>query len=141
MNEDFDFDVFVSYRQQEPDRSWVRQRLIPALEVQGVRVCVDFRDFRLGAPLVTEMERCVQASRQTLAVLTPAYLASHFTALENILAEHLGLEQGQHRLLMVDREPCQPRLGMRARLRLDMTEEVDFEPGVARLVEAVRAGA
>jgi hypothetical protein len=133
------YDGFISYRQQEPDKTWVRRKFLPALEALGVRVFVDFRDFRLGAPLVTEMARGVEESRYTIAVLSEAYLDSHFTELENVLAEHLGLEHGQARLLMVDREPVTPRLGMRARLRLDMTSDETFSEGVARLAETLLA--
>ena len=134
----FRYDVFLSYRQQEPVKTWVRKALLPGLEAQGLRVCIDQRDFRLGASLVKEMERAVEQSRYTLAVLSPAYLTSNFTDLENILAEYLGLEKSQRRLLAVLREPCTPRLGMRARLWLDMTEDGDFEMNMARLVYELR---
>src|ERR1700730_12074440 len=92
-------------------RAGARGKFLPALEGLGVCVFVDFRDFRLGAPLVTEMARGVETCRYTVAVLSPAYLESHFTDLESVLAEHLGLERGEARLLMVDREPVTPRLG------------------------------
>jgi hypothetical protein len=46
----FAYDVFISYRRQEPDRSWVRRTLQPQIEAQGLRACIDHRDFRLGAP-------------------------------------------------------------------------------------------
>ncbi len=133
----FAFDVFVSYRQQEPDRKWVRSVLVPRLERDGLRVCIDYRSFRLGAPLVLEMARAVEQSRYTLAVLTPAYLASNFTELETVLSEHLGLERSERRLLAVMRERCTPRLGMRARLWLDMIDDDRFEAEVARLVDAL----
>jgi len=133
------YDVFLSYRQQEPDRSWVRRVLRPALEAQGVRVCIDHRDFRLGAPLVLEMGRAVEQSRYTLAVLSPAYLDSNFTELENVMAEHLGLETSEGRFLAVLREPCAPRLSIRARLWLDMTDDAEFAPNVDRLVRELRA--
>jgi hypothetical protein len=132
------YDIFISYRQREPDLSWVRTRLLPALEAQDLRVCIDFRDFRLGAPLVTEMARAIETSRFTLAVVSPAYLQSHFTELENVLAEHLGLEVGQRRLLIVDREPAEQPLRLRARLRLDMIADDVFEPALQRLVAALR---
>lgn len=116
-------DAFISYRQQDPDRSWVRGVLLPGLEAAGLRICVDYRCFRLGAPLVLEMARAVEQSRYTLGVLSPSYLDSNFTELENVLSEHLGLERSERRLLMVMREPCKPHLRMRARLWLDMTDE------------------
>jgi len=135
---DFAYDVFISYRQQEPDKGWVRKALLPRLEAEGLRACIDYRDFRLGAPLVLEMARAVEHSRYTLAVLSPAYLDSNFTELENILAEHLGLEQGQRRLLAVMRQACTPRLGMRARMWLDVADDAEFEMNVARLVYELR---
>ena len=138
QSENFDNDVFVSYRQQEPDRSWVRKILVPRLEADGLRVFIDYRDSRLGASLVREMERAVEQSRYTLAVLSPAYLTSNYTELENVLAEHLGLEQSQRRLLMVVRVPCKPRLGLRARVWLDMTNDEHFETNIARLVHELR---
>jgi hypothetical protein len=136
--EDFAYDVFISYRQQEPDKSWVRKTLRPRLETEGLRVCIDHRDFRLGAPVVLEMARAVEESRYTLAVMSPAYLTSNFTELENVLAEHLGLEKSQRRLLAIMRQDCEPRLGMRARLWLDMTDDDEFETNLARLVYELR---
>jgi len=136
--DEFPYDVFISYRQQEPDKSWVRETLLPRLLAAGIRVLIDFRCFRLGASLVTEMERGVEQSRYTLAVLSPAYLKSNFTSLETILAQHLGLENTQRRLIAILREPCTPRLGMRARLWLDMTEDEQLEAGVARLAHELR---
>jgi len=134
----FAYDIFISYRHQQPDKTWVRKTLLPQLEAQGLRACIDYRDFRLGTPLVKEMERAVEQSRYTLAVLSPVYLTSNFTELENVLAEHLGLEQSQRRLLAVLYQPCNPRLGMRARLMLDMTDADEFELNLARLADELR---
>lgn len=132
------FDVFVSYRHGEPDESWVRHVLVPALAAEDVTVFLDHDSFSLGAPVLTEMERAVAASARTLAVVSPRYLASRFTELENVLADTLGLEQGQDRLLVVVREPCEPPLRMRARLYLDMTRDDTFASDIARLVTAIR---
>jgi TIR domain len=132
------YDVFISYRQQDPDGAWVRGVLVERLRAAGLRVFVDYESFRLGAPLVLEMARGVQQSRYTLAVLSPDYLKSNFTDLESVLAEHLGLELSQRRLLMVRRAPCEPRLGLRARLWLDMTNDDEVERNLPRLVAALR---
>lgn len=128
----------MSYRQQEPDKTWVRKILLPGLEAEGLRACIDYRDFRLGAPLINEVQRAVESSRYTLAILSPAYLTSNFTELENVLAEHLGLEKSQRRLLCVMREPCTPRLGIRARLWLDMSDDSEFDTHLARLAYELR---
>lgn len=136
----FAYDVFVSYRQQEPDRSWVRAVLVPRLESAGLRVCVDYRSFRLGAPLVLEMGRAVETSRHTVAVLSPRFVQSTFTELETVLAEHLGLEQAENRLLVVMREPTTARLGLRARLWLDVTDDATVDDALDRLCTELRPG-
>jgi hypothetical protein len=136
---DHRYDAFVSYSHLEPDRSWVRGDLAPALTAAGLRLCVDHRCFRLGAPVVLEMERAVLESRHTVAVMTPNYLASNFTQLENVLAETLGLERSEHRLLVLVREPCDIPLRVRARLYLDMTADATFDDDLATLVAALRA--
>ncbi|MBE9032565.1 toll/interleukin-1 receptor domain-containing protein, partial [filamentous cyanobacterium LEGE 11480] len=137
LDDGFAYDVFISYRQKS-EKTWVRKTLVPQLEATGLRVFVDYRDFRLGAPLIKEMERAVVTSRYTLAVLSPAYLESNFTEFENLIAEHLGLEQSQRRLLMVMREDCEPRLGLRSRLWLDMTDDEEVEMNMARLTQELR---
>jgi hypothetical protein len=135
---DVTYDVFVSYRQQDPDGPWVRGVLVQRLRAAGLRVFIDYESFRLGAPLILEMARGVEQSRYTLAVLSPAYLQSNFTELESVLAEHLGLEMSQRRLLVVRRVPCRPRLGLRARLWLDMTNEEEVDRNLPRLITALR---
>jgi TIR domain len=133
------WDVFVSYRHPDPDGQWVREVLVPGLREAGLAVFVDVDTFRLGMPLVLEMARGVEESRYTLAVLSPAYLESNFTELESVLAEHLGLEASERRLVAVMREPCRPRLGIRARLWLDMTTDEEVARNLPRLVEELRA--
>jgi hypothetical protein len=135
---DRSYDVFVSYRQQEPDQTWVRNRLVPTLSLEGLRVCLDVESFRLGAPLVLEMGRAVESSTYTLAVLTPAYLESTFTELESVLAEYLGLEERERRLIVIMREFTRPRLGMRARTWLNMINDENFDQDVITLCRQLR---
>ncbi len=134
----FSFDAFVSYRHKEPDLRWTRDILVPKLEINNVKVMIDYRDFHLGAPLITEMNRAVEKSRYTIAVLTPVYLASNFTDLENIMAEQLGLEKGQRRLIVILREKCTPRLSLRSKLWLDMTDDAVFDQNILTLVDSLR---
>lgn len=134
----FQKDVFLSYRQHDPDRTWVQQILWPALEEKGVRVLIDVRDFQFGEHLIKAMENAVVNCRYTLAVLTPAYLASNYTELEATLARQLGLEQGRIRMKAIMREPCNPSLDLRARLWLDMIGDSRFEQNLNRLVTELR---
>ena len=49
----FKYDVFLSYREQDPDKTWVRKTLYPRLKAEGLKVCLDAVDFRLGEPVIT----------------------------------------------------------------------------------------
>jgi hypothetical protein len=136
---EFPFDVFISYRHQEPDKSWVRKTLYPRLDQEGVKVCIDFKHFKLGSAVVTEMERAVVRSRYTLAILSPTYLEGDFAEFENVIAQHLGLESSQQRLLLVLRQPCSPSLRLRYKLWLEMTSDEEVEENLPRLVETLKS--
>jgi len=132
------YDIFVSYRQQEPDKSWVRKVLVPGLKGLGFRLCVDYECFRLGSPIVKEMERGVLESRYTLAVLSPEYLESSFAEIEKIMAEHLGLERRERRLIAIMRRPCDTDLRTRVRLWLDMSDDTETEDKLEYLAGQLR---
>ena len=131
------YDVFLSYRIREPDKTWTRKTLLPRLEAAGLRVCIDYRDFGLGAALLKEMERGVLESRFTVAVLSPEYATSGFTDLESVMADHLSTETKEIRFIALMREGAKPSLRMRARLILDMSDDSEFETNIARLTEAL----
>ena len=142
MTNQHPYDFFVSYRHREPDKSWVRKTLVPALESKGLRAFIDYRDFQLGAPLVTEMARAVEESRFTLAVITDNYIKSNFTELENMMAKQLGLEKSHVRLIGIIRDPeldiDKIRLDIRGSLMLDMTDDDEFDILIERLVGAIQ---
>lgn len=132
------YDVFISYRQCEPDRSWVRKTLYPHLENAGLKVFIDFKNFQLAAPLITEMERGVEESRYTLAVVTPLYFESTFTEFENLLSQHLGLEKSEHRLIILMRESCDLSLRLRYKLWVEMKNEQEIADNMPRLIETLK---
>jgi hypothetical protein len=72
-DKDFRYDVFLSYRWVEPDESWVRYELYPALQRAGLRVCLDVEDFAPGRDVMLEMDRAGTQSRHILCVLSPEY--------------------------------------------------------------------
>ena len=107
---------------------------MPALESQGLLACIDYRDFRLGKPVITEMERAVSTSKFTLAILSPVYLESGATELENVLAQAIGLENAERRLICVMYQHCNPRLSLRALIWLDMTDMEKYAGNLPRLI-------
>jgi hypothetical protein len=131
------YDVFVSYRYQEPYLSWVRKKLTPALRAKAVRVCLDVDDFLLGQPIVRQMEAAVQRSRYTLLVLGPAYFEGTFARAEHVMAKLLGEEEARQRLLSVILRTCDTA-NLQVRLSVDMRDESAFDAGIDRLAGAIR---
>jgi hypothetical protein len=94
------YDVFVSYRWIEPDLSWVREQLVPALERADLRVCLDERDFRPGIDSILEMDRALRESRRALCVLSPEYFeARRHTNFEALWARHADPAAAEGRLI------------------------------------------
>src|ERR1700682_2658633 len=73
MSELYRYDVFLSYRWIEPDQSWVRDHLAPALARAGLRVFLDVEDFVPGRDVILEMSRAGGESRRAVCVVSPAY--------------------------------------------------------------------
>lgn len=114
----FAYDVFISYSSQ--DKSWVRGELLPKLDAAGLKTFIDFRDFDIGAPSITEMERGVLTSRKTLLVLTPAYLKSQWTEFENLMLQSSDPANRLRKLIPLLKEKCE------LPLRIGMLTYVDF---------------
>jgi TIR domain-containing protein len=92
------YDVFISYRHQQPDAS-VARRLVEALETDGYRVAIDERDFPANASFLLEMERAVRESRFTVAIISSRYLQSGNTEEEAIITKVLDMGDRKRRLI------------------------------------------
>jgi CheY-like chemotaxis protein len=100
----FDFDVFISYSHQ--DKEWVRNVLLPRLENGGLKVFIDFRDFRVGAATIKEIERGITNSRKTIMVLTQEYLKSDWAEFETLITQTLSPANRDLRLVPILRKEC-----------------------------------
>ena len=100
----FNYDVFISYSHR--DQEWVRSDLLTKLESKGLQVCIDYRDFEVGAASVAEMRRAVSTSRKTLLVLTNDYLRSSWTEFEFLMIQTLDPGNRQRRLIPLRKEEC-----------------------------------
>ncbi|HBZ29307.1 MAG TPA: hypothetical protein DEO56_01710 [Nitrosomonas nitrosa] len=72
-------DFFISYA--TADRDWVKW-IAWQLADLGYEVEVDYRDFRPGNYILSEMEKASLTTRQTVAVLSPDYFDAAYTKLE-----------------------------------------------------------
>ncbi|HSN75949.1 MAG TPA: TIR domain-containing protein [Anaerolineae bacterium] len=124
------YDLFISFAGE--DRGWVKGYLLRELGLSGERV-ITRDDFRLGAPLLGEIERAVTTSRYTLLILSPAYLADEWSAFGENLASYLNIRDQRERLIPLQRKPCDLSLAVDFLVRLDCVEEDSWADQVARL--------
>ena len=129
------YDVFISY--SHADSEWVQGWLLPRLERAGQRVCIDRRDFDIGAPALANMERAVAASRHTLLVLTPAWVASQWTAFETLLVQGQDPAGLLQRTLPVLRHICDAPWRIAMLTYADLTGATDDQAEFARLLDAI----
>ena len=92
------YDVFVSYRHGGRDGDFAHE-LLAALERVGYTVAIDERDFPANASFLQEMERCIQESRFTVAIISCRYFDSGNCEEEAILCKVLDMSDRRRRLI------------------------------------------
>jgi WD40 repeat protein len=136
---DYRYDVFVSFA--DGDRGWVEGYLLPTLALPQGRVITSQRtsrseSFQPGAAIVNEFERAVTGSRYTLLVLSRAYLADQWSTFGEQLASYTAVAEQRDRLIPLLRErDCPLPLRIEFRVRLDCTDQNNWEPEIGRLRE------
>ena len=116
-----------------------REWLVARLEDLGLRICIDYRDFRPGAPSVTEIERAITQSKKTLVILTPQYINSKWAEFENALVQSLDPNAEQRRLIPVFLEKCELPPRIQYLTYLDFTKSGESDLLLNRLVRAVES--
>jgi formylglycine-generating enzyme required for sulfatase activity len=136
-NNRFSYDVFVSYNHK--DKDWVRGILLPYLENEGLRVCIDHRNFEVGVPALVNMENAVDRSRKTLLILTPDWIQSNWTEFEALLIQTTDPVGRGRRILPVMLRKCDLPLRLGIFTYLDLTDPAEFEFQMWRLIAAIRS--
>ena len=92
------------------DEAWVRGVMLPALGLIEGQYWTRAED-DLGALKLQELERAVQACRYTLLVASSAARVDEWAQFAGVLAQHLGVEEGKPRLILIARdfEPASER--------------------------------
>lgn len=130
------YDIFLSYRRQEPDKGFARQ-LLRDLEAAGYKVAIDERDFRPNIPFLQEMERCVTESRFTLAVVTPRYLDSGNAEEEGIVATVQDMRDRKRRLIPLYYEKTRVPDWMYSLTGIHFDDPDPLVPPLIRLTDAI----
>jgi hypothetical protein len=135
------YDVYVSYVDAEPDNTFVWERLLPQLEREGLRVAVSGDVEQPGVARVVSIERGITQARRTVVVLSPDYLRDTVADFENSLAQTMGIQENRYRLLPVqiadiDEHHLPTRIGMLTRLHLTHPRRAERE--LQRLITAIQ---
>lgn len=94
------YDVFISYRWVDPDKTWVRQQLVPALVNAGLAVCLDVNDFVPGRDLIREMTRAGTESRRAICVISPDYFdGDRMVTFESLMVRRFDPSGSESRLI------------------------------------------
>ena len=129
-------DFFVSYT--SADRPWA-EWVAWVLEEAGHSVLVQAWDFGLGANFVLEMDRAATVGDRTVAVLSPAFLESPYSAPEWAAAFRDDPGGSGRKLLPVRVRECQPQGLLGSVVYVDLVG-LDEERARERLLSAVAGG-
>jgi hypothetical protein len=132
----YQYDAFVSC--SKADLEWVRYTVVPSLEKLGLKLCLEERDFRLGARRLEEMENAVKTSRYTVCVLTPSYVQGPFEDFQQALAKFQAVESRTPRFIPLLRQDGEYSLGDRMTQMLDIRDDRGVEAALQRLALALR---
>ena len=132
----FTFDVFISYSHHDAD--WVRSWLLPRLESAGLRVCIDFRNFDVGASSIANMEKAVKNSRKTILVMTPNWTQSEWTDFESLLTQTRDPSGRKRRLVPILLKACDLPDRLAILTYADLTDPAQWEAQLTRVIDAIR---
>ena len=129
-------DFFISYN--SADKAWA-EWLAWQIEASGWSVVVQAWDFRPGGNFVLDMNRALTDTRRTIAVLSPSFLASDFTAPEwaaTFAADPTGVAR---RLVPVRVSDCKPGGLLAPIVYIDLVGIKSREEGRQRLLDGLKA--
>ncbi len=134
------YDVFISYRWVEPDQSWVRNQLAPALKNAGLNVLLDVIDFLPGRDLILEMERAASSSIRAICVISPAYFeGNRLVGFESLMLRRLDPSGMESKLIPFILIPADIPERLRGLIAVDWTNPDNNEREWKKLLQVLGA--
>ncbi len=102
--EEFAYDVYISYAESDADIEWVWEQFIPKLEANGIdrkRIAVSGDVERPGPTLFLEMEKAVLRSKRVLLAFSNDYFDDPRATLAYEMTQNLQVKREEFRLLPV----------------------------------------
>lgn len=132
---EFQYNAFISYSSK--DFNWVRKKLLPRLDQEKLKICIDFRDFKVGVPSPVNIEEAVKQSRKVLLILTPSWVESVWTTFESMLIQVLDPIGHAERIVPVLVEKCDLPMSLKIFTCLDLTDPDTFDSQMQRLIAII----
>jgi Caspase domain/TIR domain len=134
------YDAYLSYADQGADRDWLWQTLVPHLEKEGLRVAVSGDVEEPGVGKVLGWMRAIEQAKRIVVVLSDRYLQDHIGETQTAMAQWLGIQEGQWRVLPVQYGPMQGTLPLNLSflVALDLGDPYRGERQFQRLVQALK---
>ncbi len=102
MHQQYVYDAFVAYSTHGKERKWVHTTLREKLEDEhGLRLCIHYRDFKLGRAIDECIVDAVNKSRKTILVLSPEFLNSGWCQFEVRMVKEKAVEQRRDSFVIV----------------------------------------
>lgn len=98
-SENFEFDAFVIYC--DADRQWVHHHLVKRLEDEELRICFHHRDFDVGEPITTNIEKFFEKSWKTIVIMSNDFTKSEWCQWEINLAQEKRRSKGHQSLVLI----------------------------------------
>ncbi len=117
--EEFTYDVYISYADREPDSAWVWDKFVPQLEDAGIppeRIAVVGEVERPGVTLLLEAARALLQSKRVVLAMSDGYFADTRAKFDIALTQNEQVNANTFRLLPMiidadmDRSLIPPRL-------------------------------
>lgn len=143
-DDEFAYDVYISYTDKEPDSKWVWDTFIPQLEKEGFdpkRIAVAGEVERPGVTLLLEAEQALKHSKRVLLALSNQYFDDPRATFDFDLTQHLQVKKQEFRLLPVifasgiDESRIPDRMDIYTRIDLSKRTESRLQ----RLVEGLKS--
>jgi len=131
-----ELDLFIVHA--EADADFVREHLLPALELPRERVLL-VDELPLGGLVLSEIDHGVSRSRYTVAVLSPAYLEDRWADFGAELASHVSGRDA--RVIPLRLADCELPVRLDARVALDFRDRDRWDWETARLRELLHGPA
>lgn len=140
LEDGYEFDVYISCLATGDDADWVEMELAEQLEQAGLKYGVS-HDNANGLPIITKMQRGMQAARRTLVILSDEYLNNNLAEFENSMAQYQGVLEGNWRVIPLKRQPITRPIPLRLSMltQVDLTSPATAPKRLGRLLQTLRS--